>query len=215
MYRIVPSRFPPVGVFDEVADADELWMIHELEARTNERLADPLGRLSLVAPEDVVVGAGTTPVMAAFTHPSISGSRFSDGTYGVYYAGESREVAIAETSYHRARFLRATNEPAGEVPMRVYIGEIRQPLRDGLGGALPAAVLDADDYSTSQAWGRTLRDAGAYGLAFSSIRSPGGRCVALFRPPAIGPVRQGAHLRYCFDGERITACYQVSDYQPR
>ena len=34
-YRIVPSRFPPVGVFDRIADAADLDALFALEALTN------------------------------------------------------------------------------------------------------------------------------------------------------------------------------------
>ena len=60
------------------------------------------------AAEERVSGPGATPVMAAFTHLNPGGSRFSDGSYGVYYAAHSLETAIAEVSHHRAIFLRRT-----------------------------------------------------------------------------------------------------------
>ena len=46
--------------------------------------------------------------MAAFTHLNPQGSRFSDGSYGVFYCARSRDTAIAETRYHSALFLEAT-----------------------------------------------------------------------------------------------------------
>lgn len=67
-YRIVPSRFPPVGLFDAVADPDDLEAVFQIEAMTNDRLRDEVGEISLVLPEDRVSGPGTTPIMAAFTH---------------------------------------------------------------------------------------------------------------------------------------------------
>ena len=36
-------------------------------------------------------------------------------------------------------------------------------------------------------------------------RKPGGQCVALFYPDLIGPVKQGPHLLYRWDGARIEA----------
>ncbi len=102
--RIISSRYPPVGVFDEVASAEDLEWVLELESQTNERIAEEAGDLSLVDPGDRIAGAGTTPIMAAFTHPRAS--RFSDGEVGVYYCAARAETAIAETVYHRERFLR-------------------------------------------------------------------------------------------------------------
>lgn len=77
-YRIVPSRFPPVGLFDAVADPDDLEAVFQVEAMTNDRLRDEVGEISLVPPEDRVSGPGTTPIMAAFTHLKPDGDRFID-----------------------------------------------------------------------------------------------------------------------------------------
>src|SRR5690606_22607554 len=91
-WRIVPSRFPPVGLFDRIASPDDLDALFELEGMTNPRLRQELGELSLVPAERRISGPGTTPIMAAFTHPSPDGSRFSDGSWGVYYAARERET---------------------------------------------------------------------------------------------------------------------------
>ena len=79
-YRIIPSRFPPIGLFEKVADPDDLEAVFQIEAMTNDRLRDEVGILALVPPEDRVSGPGTTPIMAAFTHLNPDGSRFTDGT---------------------------------------------------------------------------------------------------------------------------------------
>jgi hypothetical protein len=61
-YRIVPSRFPPVGVFDRIADPADLEALYEIEALTNPRLRDELGALRMVPKERRVSGAGSTPI---------------------------------------------------------------------------------------------------------------------------------------------------------
>ena len=86
--------------------------VFAIEALANPRMRDELGELQLVPPEERVSGPGATPVMAAFTHLNPEGSRFSDGSYGVYYAAHSLATAMAEVSHHRAVFLRRTDEPA-------------------------------------------------------------------------------------------------------
>mgnify|MGYP003694332483 CR=1 FL=1 len=86
-YRLIPSRYPTVGLYDAIADAADLEAVFAIEALANPRLRDELGELQLVPPDERVSGPGATPVMAAFTHLNPEGSRFSDGSYGVYYAG--------------------------------------------------------------------------------------------------------------------------------
>src|SRR2546426_12080698 len=95
-HRVVPSRFPPVGLFDRVAAPEDLEAVFALEAMTNDRLREEAGGLSLVAKEDRISGPGTTPIMAAVTPPYPQGRRFSDGSVGGYYCAPEVETAVGE-----------------------------------------------------------------------------------------------------------------------
>lgn len=208
-HRIVPSIFPPRGLFDAVADPADLDAVFALEALTNDRLREQLGHLRRIPPERRVSGPGTTPVMSAFTHIHPDGGRFSTAKFGAYYAARELPTAIAETVYHRERFLRASNEPPIDLQMRSYLGNIRADLHDVRGGDWPR-LHDPHSYAISQAFATRLRDKGSEGIVFDSVRKPGGQCVALFYPDLIGPVKQGPHLLYRWDGERIEAFIQAS-----
>ena len=96
-YRIIPSRFPPIQLFERVADPQDLEAVFALEALTNPRLRDEVGDIRLVPPDERISGPGSSIVMAAFTYLNPQASRFSDGSYGVFYAGRELETAIAET----------------------------------------------------------------------------------------------------------------------
>jgi hypothetical protein len=210
-WRIISSRFPPIQLFERVADPADLEAVMELESLTNDRIRAEVGQLDLVPREDRVAGPGTSAIMAAFTHLNPDGNRFSDGTYGVYYAGNTLETAIAETRYHREAFMRATAEPKMELDMRVYLADLDAPLHDirGLRATLPA-LYAPEDYSASQALGRRLREQRSWGIAYNSVRHAGGECVGVFRPPALRHCRQERHLCYVWDGERISTIYQKS-----
>lgn len=43
---------------------------------------------------------------------------------------------------------------------------------------------------------RPLREGGAWGLLYNSVRLSGHECVAAFRPPALSLPVQGQHFRY-------------------
>jgi hypothetical protein len=129
-FRIIPSRFPPIDLFENVVDPKDIEAIYQIEAMTNERLREEVGDISLIAPEDRVSGPGSTPIMAAFTHLNPEGDRFTNGNYGAFYASLTIETAIAETRYHRIRFLRATDEPAQELDMRIYAIDLDGELHD-------------------------------------------------------------------------------------
>lgn len=213
-YRLVPSRFPPVSLFEDVATPDELDAVFAVQALTNPRLRQDVGEIDLVPRSERVFGPGSTPVMAAFTYLNREGSRFSDGTWGVYYAAESLETAVAEVGFHRARFLAATQQPPIESDYRAYVADVAQPLHDVRGQPWDTAH-DPRSYTASVALARQQRAAGSWGLLYRSVRREGGECVALFRPKALRlPVQQGAHVSLIWDGRAISGWYSKSSLHP-
>jgi hypothetical protein len=208
-YRIIPSRFPPIELFEKVADPEDLEAIFAIEAMTNDRLRNDVGELRLVPSEDRVSGPGSSPIMAAFTHLNPEGSRFTDGSFGVFYAAKTLETAIAETRYHRAQFLAATQEPAQEIDMRVYAVDLKARLHDirGLTASHPA-YYHPTRYAVAQELATQLRDAGADGLVYASVRNDGGECAAVFRPRLLAGCRQERHLCYVWDGGDIKTVYE-------
>lgn len=200
-HRLIPSRFPPVDLYERLLDPQDLEAAYLLEAMTNPRLLEQAGSLLLLPPEDRVCGEGSSPIMAAFTHIG-SPSRFSDGSYGVYYAGNSLEVAIAETIFHKERFLRSTDEPDTRLTMREYISETVLPL-DDIRARVDLHSPDINSYVQTQMFARESKKAGSNGLRFNSVRYPGGECIACFKPKALKvPVIQGAHIEYFYNASK-------------
>lgn len=207
-WRLVPSRFPPQGVFDRIARPEDLEALYLLESLTNPRLREELGQLQLVPKARRVSGPGTQPVMAAFTHLNPAGSRFSDGSYGVFYAARTLDTAIAETMHHRAAFMAATREPAMNIEMRCYRTAIHARLHDLRRGWTD--ILRPDDYGPPQALARTLRTEGSDGVVYPSVRHAGGQCVGVFHPDVVAPCVQARHLVYYWDGQRILPDYAIA-----
>ena len=208
-WRIVPSRFPPVGVYDRIADPADIDALFAVEALTNPRLREEADALKLVPKEHRISGPGSTPVMAAFTHLNPEGSRFSDGTWGVFYAAHSVATAVEETVYHRERFLAATAEPPCSIQMRCYRTSVDSRLHDIRGGW--KAEHDRDAYVASVKLARVLRAAGSNGIVYDSARHPGGECLAAFQPDVVAPCVQAQHLVYRWDGTRIAQVLAVNE----
>jgi len=207
-YRVISSEYPPINFFEQLVDPELMDELYHLESLTNDRLRDEAGDIALVPAEDRITGPGASPVMAAFTHASVdSPSRFSDGSYGIYYASKTVETAIEETQYHRARFLSYTNEDAGEISMRVYIGKVIKPMHDVRGGSFEH-LHDPDDWTAGQAFGQAMKTIHSWGIVYRSVRDAGGECIAALRPPAVSIPKQGAHLSYVWDGVGITDVYR-------
>jgi hypothetical protein len=209
-HRIIASRLPTIHLFERVADPADWDALYKLESMTNPRIRDEIGELSLVPMSDRVSGPNASVIMAPFTHLSPQGTRFTDGSFGAYYAAESIDTAIAETRFHRENFLRATAQPAMEIEMRCYLADVACELHDlrGRGRELPG-IYDPASYVESQKLGRKLRDAGSNGIAFESVRRAGGECIAMFRPRLVQNVRQSVHLRYAWDGQSISHVYEM------
>lgn len=208
-YRLIASRYPTVSLYDAIADPADLEVVFAIESLTNPRLRNELGQLQLVPPDERVSGAGSTPIMAAFTHLNPEGSRFSDGSYGVYYAAHDLHTAVAEVSHHRALFLARTAEAAIDIDLRLITAPLQAKLHDlrGLRQSAPA-VYDPAAYSAGQTLGRALREAGSWGALYHSVRHRGGLCAALLRPRALKPAREAAHIALHWDGARITHWYE-------
>jgi len=205
-WRIIASRYPPINLFERLTPDPAVWdALVALEQLTNPRVRDQVGEIALVPPEERVSGPGASYVMASFTHLNRRGSRFSDGTFGVYYAAAELETAIAETVHHFEAFARDSGDPVRMEDMRVLVGTVAEDFEDvtALAESQRTRVLDPDNYAAAQAYARALRDNGAMGVVYPSVRRATGTCVGAFRPRAVGIPRQERHLKYRWNGERV------------
>lgn len=209
-YRVIPSRYPTIHLFERVADPADWDALYWIESLTNPRLRDEVGDIELVPREERVFGPGASVIMAPFTHLDPAGSRFADGTFGAFYAAAHMATSVAETCYHREIFLRATRQGPIELDMRCYLADLAARFHDIRGGraAMPD-IYDPASYGSSQKLGRRLRLDGSNGIVYDSVRHPGGECVAVYKPRLVQNIRQGVHLRYVWDGASIIAVYEL------
>jgi hypothetical protein len=206
-HRLIASRFPPIGVFDDLTqDKDDLAVAFLLESATNDRLGMLSGRLSLLPAEDIVQGSGATLVMGAFLHADPAGGRFTDGRLGAWYASLNVATAIAETVHHSTRRLRLSDGafPAS-MQMRALVARIDCRLVDlrGLRKKRPE-LYDPDDYRASRAFGVSLRwprsGEGSNGITYDSVRRKDGINVCIYKPSLVRlPVTQSDHYEYRWD----------------
>lgn len=206
-YRIIPSRFPPIQLFERLLAPEDLELAYELEALTNDRLLDEAGRISLVAEADRICGPGSSAIMAAFTHTGVA-SRFSNGNFGVYYAAMDLDTAFAESRHSRARFLAATNEPPQSLKMRCHTCHIDANLVDA---STDKSLLIANSWRAAQVFGASVRAAGELGIVYPSVRLSKGSCIAAFKPTTLTPPATQAGLyEYIWNGEMISDVFELS-----
>lgn len=209
-YRIIRTIYPPVFLFEDIADPADWDLIASAEAKTNPRVRDQIGNLALVPADKRLSGPTASLAMAAFTHASTDRpGRFSDGSFGVWYCGDVFEVALMETVHHHERFMRRTAEPPGDSQFRELNARVAGRLHS-LHGAAFADCLDPDDWSAGQGLGAALRAAGGEGVLYPSVRYPAGNAAALFWPALIQlPIIQARTLQYHWDGTRVSRYFIV------
>ncbi len=212
-WRVVPSRYPPIDLFERISDNPADWdLLAEIESATNPRIRDRIGEICLVPAQERVSGPGASWVMAPFTHLNPRGSRFSDGSYGVYYAASRIGTAILETVFHMSRIYADSRDPPHNEDMRVLTGTVTGDFVDLTRDRDAAApYLDPDSYAESQVFGRAERDRGLHGIVYPSVRDPYRPCIAAFRPKAVGRPVQERHLKYRWDGTRISRVFDYRD----
>ena len=207
--RIIRSLYPPIDLFEDIADPADWELLASAEAKTNPRVRDQIGQIALVPHARRVSGPGASWVMAPFTHVSRERpTRFSAGDYGVYYCGKTFEVALRETVHHFERAMRATAEPKVLADYRELVGRVQLQAHDLRGDGKFTACLDPNDYAASQTLGRRLRDTEASeGILYPSVRRAGGEALAIFWPDRVSLPMQRRHLAYRWDGERCDAYF--------
>jgi hypothetical protein len=211
-YRVISTRFPSVNVFDRVASPEAFEALYALEAMTNDRFRNEAGEISLVPQAERLYGNGSGPIMAAFTHLNPQGSRFSDGSYGVFYCARKKETAIAETRYHQTAFMAATRERPMRLQMRLYTVEAKGEALDlRKACAADPRIVDPDHYEVAQVIGRELRNGGTQGVIYPSVRHAGGLCLAAFRTSMVKSCLHAAYLEYNWNGDRIDAVFEMVD----
>ena len=155
--------------------------------------------------------------MAPFCHLSPERpTRFSDGTYGVYYAGDRPEVALFETIHHLERFMQSTDEESAMVDYRELVGTLDADLHDIRGDSRFVSALERDNYAPAQELGRRLRNHHrCNGLVYPSVRFRRGEAIAAFWPDVVGGPVEARHLCYRWDGSRVDAylVYGESDWR--
>jgi hypothetical protein len=200
-HRIIRTIYPPVDLFEDIADPADWELLVSAEAKLNPRIRDAVGNLALVPVERRISGPTASIVMGAFTHVSPDWpSRFSDGSFGVWYCSDQVDVALAETAHHFQRFMRATNESPADADFRLLTCAVSGQME-----AAPAECLAAEDWRPGQQFGRDARAGGSEGILYQSVRYPAGQAAALFWPDCLTlPVVQSQQFRYRWNGSRMT-----------
>src|ERR1700730_5128782 len=179
-FRLIPSRFPPIDLFEAVSSAEDFEAVMELEGWTNDRLvAERVARLP--RNEWVYGNNNASIVMASFLHAAPSGLRFNGPELGAWYASMAVSTTIVEVSHHLRREAHRSNMPEMRGQYRTYSATLDGYYEDIQRQQVARPELYAPaDYTASQAFGETVRRSGD-GIVYDSVRHAGGVNVVVYR----------------------------------
>jgi hypothetical protein len=212
-FRLVNSKFPPINLFDDVADESEFELLYELQAMTNPRIQTEVGNLNLIRRSEIPFGiTGCSYAISPFTHVNPTGSRFSDGQFGVLYLADTMTTAIAEVAYHQGRYWSGVHgldyDRLVFRGLRFKVGEA--DWQDATTLKRNDPIYDPEHYAASRAFGQTLYKVGTQGLQYHSVRKSGATCWGLFTPRHVKSVIQSTHFEFIWNGSAISAIHRVS-----
>ncbi|WP_372742844.1 RES family NAD+ phosphorylase [Neptunomonas sp.] len=211
-YRLVNSKFPPISLFDDVANADEFESLYALQALTNPRLKNEVGDLQLIPQSEIPFGiCGCSYATAPFTHVNPDGSRFSDGSFGVLYLADYMETALAEVKHHQQLYW--SNVPELCYERFVFRGLVcvfdEARIIDGLAIRSDDAIYAPEDYTAARALGHVLKKRKDTGIRYHSVRKQGAICWGLMTPQHVISIQQAAHYEMVWNGS-ITGINKLS-----
>src|SRR3546814_20658787 len=98
---------------------------------------------------------------------------------------------------------RTVEAPGWTSQFREIILSVSADLHDLRSLAAGDPALDPDNYAASQALAVELKEGGAEGLVYPSIRHPGGECVGLSYPDSASDPTQGRPLDSHLNGTGV------------
>lgn len=201
--RNIVSLLQSQDLFDDLTDDPAEWLLAQ---KVEDEIKPPPYRSSTpIIDRPFEDAKWFSAIIWPFKH--WQASRFSDGTYGVWYGSDSIETTVYESAYH---WYRGLLSDAGFDRMTV-IAE-----RKVYSVACNAALLDfrkaADDhpdllhpsnYAFCQSIGARIHREGHPGLLTQSVRRPSGENMAIFNADVLSNPRQNCELTYRLENDQI------------
>jgi hypothetical protein len=135
-------------------------------------------------------------------------SRFSDGSFGVWYGSQLALTTVFETVHHWVHGLLSDagfqNESVA-LQRKIYTVDLHAllvDLRPAIGEF--SQIMSATRYTFCQAIGKRLADEGQPGLITDSVRHAGGTNVAVLTPKVLSAPQLAHSVRYALSRGELT-----------
>ena len=204
-HRLIPSKYSENGdsVLVRIADDDgHLHSIFDLDHATNDRLLAKNDLLPGIGVDELVFNVPSYRIInAAFTHAHPLGSRFNGPDRGAWYAGFELETSQAEVAWRKSLELAEIDLQNESVTYDDFLADFGGAYHDIREADDFRNCLTPNSYVASQELAERLLEGGSSGVIYTSVRHPGGVCLACFRPALVGNVRKSARYRFTWSGK--------------
>lgn len=201
--RNIVSLHQTQDLFDDLTDDPDEWQLaHQVEMRVK----PPPFRSGIPIIDRPFEDAEWFNAIA-WPFKNWQASRFSDGSYGVWYGSETVETTVYESAYHWYHGLLSDagfERESVVAERRVYFVACDAALLDLRWAVIENAGLQhPSDYTFAQTVGARIHREGHPGLLIPSVRRPGGRNIAVFNPSVLSNPRLNCQLTYRLENARI------------
>lgn len=203
-YRLIPSRFPPVSVYEGLVANDRLEALAQVEALTNPRLRSEARLSQPTASESSSPHRLQNWNLAPFAYGNPEGSSFFDEQRPCLELAADRQTALAIAVARRERFLERTEEAPIGLDMRM----LKTPVRGRFWDLRP---MGADlDREQRLALGARVPE-GVDGILFHPPERPSATSIVVLDGTRLGRSLQTIHYRFVWNGQRISRLYAFDD----
>lgn len=201
-FRLIPSRFPPVSVYEGLVSENLVDRVAEIEALTNPRLdaARTLRRNFSDAASPALQNWNSAP----FRYLNPEGSTFFPPERPALEIADCEQTAVIVSVRRREEFLRRTAEGPCELDMRV----LKTPFRGRFFDFRP--LQDEGEEPDRYRFGAEVPP-GRDGVLFHPSQRPSATCVSILRADALGRSTQTNHYRFIWNGTKIEKLYAYNN----
>ena len=193
----------PQNVFDDLSERADEWKVAE---QVQDEVGLPLHRSKTPIIDRPFEDANWLNAIQ-WPFKNHQQSRFSDGTFGVWYGSETIETTVYESAFHWYSGLLSDAGFEREVVVserKIYSVTCEASLLDCRKAVrVFPELLHPSDYSYTQSVGARIHHEGHPGLIMQSVRRTDGENIAVFNPAVLTNPREIGHLTYKLDRDSI------------
>ena len=183
-------------LFDDLSDDPQAWQAaRQLEMETKPGLFNSHQPII-----DLPFEESEWRIAIGYPFRNSAQSRFSDGSFSVWYGADAIETTVYETVFHWQKNLlddAGFNKPGVEIERRIFMVQCDSLLIDLRPQIMThPEIIHASDYTATHAIGNKLHREGHPGLITTSARMAHGDVYAIFTPNVLSNPVHACYLTY-------------------